>query len=80
MKLFEEGVGLSRECQKNWKRRKAAWNILLRKPTASLPLNRLIPNVRVNREAAGCLLCASFLPQMKLPAFFEETVFPWTLP
>jgi len=25
MKLFEEGVALSRECQSNWKEPKAAW-------------------------------------------------------
>src|SRR6266403_195635 len=39
---------------------------------ASLPPNRLIPNVRVNREAAALSPVREFSAAMKLPAFFEE--------
>jgi len=37
-----------------------------------LPQNRLIPNVKVNREAAALSPVREFSAAMKLPAFFEE--------
>ncbi len=37
-----------------------------------MPQNRLIPNVKVNREAAALSPVREFSAAMKLPAFFEE--------
>jgi len=73
MKLFEEGVALSRECQKQLEEAEGKFEILLKRPTAGSPRTfstRKAMNLIATRNSV------SHYDAMKTPSFFEEDCKP----
>ena len=80
MKLFEEGVALSREMPETTGRGgRPSGNSAEESRRQAVPPNRSIPSERANRESATALpLARDVFAAMKLPAFFEEDRVAWT--
>jgi len=78
MKLFEEGVGLSRECQKQLEEAEGRVEILLKKADGKMAPNRLKPKARTNRERLPMAQTGTSLNPMKLPPFLKKTGWLWT--
>src|SRR3979490_2038228 len=73
MKLFEEGVQLSRDCQKHLEQAEGRVEILLKKAGGELAPQPVDPEAEDESETAGPQSAPKQTRQlMNLPAFFEE--------
>ena len=72
MKLFEEGVGLSRECQKQLEEAEGRVEILLKRADGKIAAEPFEPEGEHSAKLFGSIRGWDCSHSMKLPGFFEE--------